>query len=154
MIAGEPARPWLTVGQASAELATTPRTLRYYEELGFIRPARSAGGHRLYGPADLEVLNRVARMQRLGLSLRTISKALQYRTHRDAQTGERRFDAATLATLAADARADALALRRRILELQRELETARSEAEGLEHDAAYLERRLREERAREAGATE
>jgi DNA-binding transcriptional MerR regulator len=128
----------------------SPRTLRYYEELGFLQPARSAGGHRLYGEDDLEVLARIARMQAIGLSLRTISKVLRYRSHRDAKTGERRLDSVTLAALAADARADATALRARMAELQRELESARKEAEGLERDAAYLERRLREQTAAEA----
>jgi MerR family transcriptional regulator, repressor of the yfmOP operon len=138
-----------TVGEASSELGVSPRTLRYYEELGFLVPVRTAGGHRLYSDEDLEILSRVGRMQALGLSLRTISKALHYRSHRDAKTGERRFDAATYATLATDARADARALRLRIVELQRELETARTEAEGLERDAAYFERRLREQQAAE-----
>jgi DNA-binding transcriptional MerR regulator len=139
-----------TVGEASAELGVSPRTLRYYEELGFLQPARTPGGHRLYGDDEIDVLGRIGRMQAIGLSLRTIAKALAYRSHRDAKTGERRFDAATLATLAADAQTDLRALRLRIVELQRELDTARAEAEGLERDAAYLERRLVEQRAREA----
>ena len=139
-----------TVGEASARLGVTPRTLRYYEELGFLHPTRTAGGHRLYTDQDVEILGRVGRMQALGLSLRTISKALHYRSHRDAKTGQRRLDSAALATLAADARSDARALRLRIVELQREMETAQAEAEGLEHDADYLERRLREQRAAES----
>ncbi len=142
-------RLW-TVGEASGQVGVTPRTLRYYEELGFLRPTRTSGGHRLYTDGDIEILGRVGRMQALGLSLRTISKALQYRSHRDALTGERRLESAALATLAADARSDARALRQRIVELQREMETARAEAEGLEHDADYLERRLREQLAAES----
>lgn len=145
----EAPRLW-TMGEASGQLNVSPRTLRYYEELGFLQPARSPGGHRLYTDHEIDVVGRVGRMQALGLSLRTISKALTYRSHRDAATGQRRFDSATLATLAADARSDARALRLRIVELQRELETARAEADGLEHDAEYFDRRLREERAAEA----
>lgn len=138
-----------SVGEAAAEVGMSARTLRYYEELGFIRPQRTPGGHRLYGDAELELLGRIGRMQAVGLSLRTIGKALHYRAQRDA-TGRSHFDAATLSELAVDARADAIALRRRVAELERELQTARQEADGLERDAAYLERRLREERAREA----
>jgi DNA-binding transcriptional MerR regulator len=132
-----------TVGEASAELGVSSRTLRYYEELGFLEPARTVGGHRLYSDDDLEIVGRVGRMQALGLSLRTIAKALKYRAHRDAKTGERRFDSA-------DARTDAQALRARIAELQRDLETAAAEVAGLERDAAYFERRLREQKRLEA----
>jgi DNA-binding transcriptional MerR regulator len=142
----------LTVGEASAELGVSSRTLRYYEELGFLSPARTIGGHRLYSAEDLEIIGRVGRMQALGLSLRTIAKSLKYRAHRDEKTGERRFDSATLATLAADARADAQALRARIAELQKDLETAAAEVAGLERDAAYFERRLREQKRLEADA--
>jgi DNA-binding transcriptional MerR regulator len=125
----------------------SPRTLRYYEELGFVKPARSAGGHRLFSDEDVETLERIARMQAVGLSLKTISRALRYRAHRDERTGQRVFDAQTYETLAAGARADAAALRLRLIELQREAETARREMEGLEHDAAFFERRLRERQA-------
>jgi DNA-binding transcriptional MerR regulator len=145
------ARPRLrTVSEASAEVAMSARTLRYYEELGFLRPQRTAGGHRLFNDDDIEILGRIGRMQALGLTLKTISRALNYRSHRDAKTGKPHFDAETYATLAADARSDADALKLRLIELRREIETAQRELDGLEHDAAYLERRLIEQRAAEA----
>jgi DNA-binding transcriptional MerR regulator len=140
-----------TVGEACEELGVSARTLRYYEELGFLQPSRTSGGHRLYGTADLEIVGRIIRMQALDFSLSTIRKSLRYRSYRD-DTGRRRFDAATLAALSAEARADATSVRERIAALRRELDIALSEAEGLEHDAAFLEGLLMARRAEEDAA--
>jgi DNA-binding transcriptional MerR regulator len=41
------------VGQAAARLGTTPRMLRYAEQLGLVAPARSGGNYRVYGERDL-----------------------------------------------------------------------------------------------------
>jgi len=136
----------LSVAEAAGRLGVSPRTLRYYEELGFLRPVRTAGGHRLYGPGDLETLERIARMQALGFSLATIRKALRYRSVQD-ETGRRTVALDDLRRLAEDARADAAAMRARIAALRRELDEATHEAEKLDHDVAYLDARLAERTA-------
>jgi MerR family transcriptional regulator, copper efflux regulator len=41
------------VGQAAARLGTTPRMLRYAEQLGLLAPARSGGNYRVYAERDL-----------------------------------------------------------------------------------------------------
>ncbi len=41
------------VGRAAARLGTTPRTLRYREALGLVRPLRTRGGYRAYDERDL-----------------------------------------------------------------------------------------------------
>lgn len=46
----------LTVQQAADTTGWSPRMLRYLESLGLITPARSAGGFRLFGPAELQRL--------------------------------------------------------------------------------------------------
>jgi hypothetical protein len=61
----------ITVRDAAARLGVTPRTLKYYEELGIVVPVRSEGGYRLYEQADLDKLARVLRMRSLGFSLRS-----------------------------------------------------------------------------------
>jgi DNA-binding transcriptional MerR regulator len=127
-----------SIGEACAILGVSPRTLRYYEELGFVQPARTAGGHRLYGEAELETVRRIGRMQAVGFSLRTIAKALRYRSYRD-ESGQTRMPLQALRELAAEARSDAVAVRERIADLRRELEVASREAEGLEHDCSYLD---------------
>ena len=62
----------LRIGEVAQLTGTTPRTIRYYEELGLLAPAsdREPGAHRLYDDADVEHLREVLRLRRvLGLSL-------------------------------------------------------------------------------------
>jgi len=63
------------IGELARELGCTTRTIRYYEELGLIRPvARTAGRFRLY---DQDTQQRIALIQRLkavGLPLRSIKQ--------------------------------------------------------------------------------
>ncbi len=56
----------LTIGQAAAAAGVTPRTLRYYEELGLLTPSgRSSGGARRYSDVDLERMARIRQLQDL-----------------------------------------------------------------------------------------
>ena len=58
------------IGEISAATGMTIRTLHYYEEIGLIpTTARTAAGHRLYGPDALERLYRIAFLRQLGLPL-------------------------------------------------------------------------------------
>ena len=54
----EPAPPrLLRIQEVAAETGLTPRSIRYYEEIGLLRPAgRSQGAYRLYDASDLERL--------------------------------------------------------------------------------------------------
>jgi DNA-binding transcriptional MerR regulator len=62
----------LRIGEVAARTGTTPRTIRYYEEIGLL-PApeeRPSGTHRLYDEADVERLQEVLRLKELlGVSL-------------------------------------------------------------------------------------
>ncbi|MDQ6873518.1 MAG: MerR family transcriptional regulator [Actinomycetota bacterium] len=46
----------LTIAEAAQTTGWSPRMLRYVEDAGLIEPLRSAGGYRLYGPAELQRL--------------------------------------------------------------------------------------------------
>jgi DNA-binding transcriptional MerR regulator len=62
----------LRIGEAAARTNTTPRTIRYYEELGLLPGAddRPSGSHRLYDETDVERLQEVLRLKELlGVSL-------------------------------------------------------------------------------------
>ncbi|MDH3735048.1 MAG: MerR family transcriptional regulator [Gemmatimonadota bacterium] len=60
----------LKVGDVAAECGLSVRTLHHYDEIGLLRPgARSAGGHRLYGRAELERLQQILSLRQLGFSL-------------------------------------------------------------------------------------
>jgi MerR family transcriptional regulator, repressor of the yfmOP operon len=61
----------LRIGEVAERTGTTPRTIRYYEELGLLpSSAREPGAHRVYDEGDVERLQEVLRLRRvLGLSL-------------------------------------------------------------------------------------
>ena len=57
---------------------TTPRTIRYYEEIGLLpsEQAREPGAHRTYGDEDLERLQELLRLRELlGVSLEELARA-------------------------------------------------------------------------------
>ena len=46
-----------------------PKTIRYYEEIGLVRPGRSANGYRAFGDAEVSTLAFLARARSLGFSI-------------------------------------------------------------------------------------
>src|SRR3982751_5634190 len=50
---------FLTVGQTARFLGVSPSTLRLWENVGLVSPARSNGRYRLYSPDTLKVLKRI-----------------------------------------------------------------------------------------------
>ena len=60
----------------------TPRAIRYYEELGLLRPSgRTAGGFRLFTEADIALLLRINELQTLlGFSLAEVKQTLHVDT--------------------------------------------------------------------------
>ena len=52
------------------------KTIRYYEEIGLIRPARSANGYRAFAGADLHKLAFLGRARSLGFSIDECRKLL------------------------------------------------------------------------------
>ena len=66
------AAPPLRIGELAKATGTTPRTIRYYEELGLLAGAesRAPGSHRTYTQEDLERLQDLLRLKDLlGVSL-------------------------------------------------------------------------------------
>jgi len=64
--------PELRIGDLAALAGTTPRTIRYYEELGLLPapPERQAGRHRIYTQEHAERLRELLRLKNLlGVSL-------------------------------------------------------------------------------------
>jgi MerR family transcriptional regulator, thiopeptide resistance regulator len=53
------------------------RALRVYERHGFIKPARSGKGWRLYGPSELQRLNIIVTLKTFGMTLAQISSLLK-----------------------------------------------------------------------------
>jgi DNA-binding transcriptional MerR regulator/uncharacterized glyoxalase superfamily protein PhnB len=70
MTRSEPDATMRKIGDIAAATGMTVRTLRYYEEIGLLEPSsRTDAGHRLYGPAAVERLYRIAQLRSLGLPL-------------------------------------------------------------------------------------
>lgn len=76
--AGEPER-LLNIGAAAAQAGVTERALRYYQELGLLKPsAHTKGGMRRYSQADLDRVARIRELQTLlGLNLDEIAFVLR-----------------------------------------------------------------------------
>jgi DNA-binding transcriptional MerR regulator len=57
----------LRIGDVARLVGTTPRTIRYYEEIGLLpeTPARPSGQHRLYSDAEVERLRELIRLKEL-----------------------------------------------------------------------------------------
>jgi MerR family transcriptional regulator, repressor of the yfmOP operon len=91
----------MRIGEAAERTGTTPRTIRYYEELGLLDEpgGREKGKHRSYTDADVERLTDLIRLRELlGVSLdelKTIveaeeARAALRREWHEGATGERR----------------------------------------------------------------
>jgi DNA-binding transcriptional MerR regulator len=72
-------RERLRIGEVAELTGTTPRTIRYYEEIGLLPPAgeRELGKHRAYSQTDVERVQEILRLRNLlGLSLEQLSQLL------------------------------------------------------------------------------
>ena len=75
-----PAKTELRIGDVAKLAGTTPRTIRYYEEIGLL-PApggREPGTHRTYAEADVERLTELLRLKDLlGVSLEELKELVE-----------------------------------------------------------------------------
>jgi len=70
-------RTLLQIGEIAQLLGVTPKTIRHYEKIGLLaRPERTGAGYRQYNAQDLLRLQRIRRLQALGLSLKKIRALL------------------------------------------------------------------------------
>jgi DNA-binding transcriptional MerR regulator len=70
----------LRIGEVAQRAGTTPRTIRYYEELGLLPSAaeRDAGRHRLYAESDVERVEQILRLKDLlGLTLEELRDVIE-----------------------------------------------------------------------------
>lgn len=74
-----PVAPLLRIQEVAADVGLTARTIRYYEELGLLKPAgRSEGSYRLYDADDLERLRFIKGLRDdAGFSLTEIGQLLE-----------------------------------------------------------------------------
>jgi len=65
------------IGDIAKRLGITQRSIRYYEELGLIHPARTGGRFRIYAEAEVERLKTVLLLKDLGMSLDEIGSLIK-----------------------------------------------------------------------------
>jgi MerR family transcriptional regulator, repressor of the yfmOP operon len=146
-VSAAPPQTGLRIGEVARRAGTTPRTIRYYEELGLLpaTPERDAGSHRLYGEEEIERLEQILRLKDLlGLSLDELRDvieaedargALRQEWHRGDASERRRREIITEALGYIDRQLALVGRRREKLdELERELTEKR----------ALLQRRIAE----------
>ena len=69
----------IRIGEVAERVGTTPRTIRYYEEIGLLPSAeRRKGEHRLYDETDVERLQELKRLRDLlNLSLDELKQLVE-----------------------------------------------------------------------------
>jgi DNA-binding transcriptional MerR regulator len=142
---------YLRIGDVARLVGTTPRTIRYYEEIGLLPAAakRHSGQHRVYSPAEVERLRELMRLKNLlGVSLeelKTLLAAEEARAEVRAQLRRADVDEARRRELLSEA----------LGHLDRQLELVRhraSELARLEHELSETRKRVRR-KIRELDAT-
>jgi DNA-binding transcriptional MerR regulator len=135
-------RESLRIGDVARLLGTTPRTIRYYEEIGLIAEpsVRPSGAHRSYSQEEVERLREVMRLKELlGVTLEELKTLLTAEEARaEVRRQLRREDVGR-------------ARRRELLEealthIERQLELVRHRAEELsrlDHELSETRRRVR-----------
>jgi DNA-binding transcriptional MerR regulator len=106
----------LRIGEVAERLSVSERTLRYYEELGLVRPAaHSPGGSRRYSATELARVARIRELQALlGANLDEIGAFLAAEDHLEELRAEWRAGDSDKAALLAEALRTVEALRAQV----------------------------------------
>jgi len=115
----------LRIHEAAAEVGLTPRSVRYYEELGLLTPAaRSEGDYRLYDETDLERLRFIKSLRDdAGFSLAEVARLLEDEEARE--SGHAAYHATT------DSAERARILRDRLARYDHQIEMLRTKIDRL-----------------------
>ena len=65
-----------SISQVAERTGFPPTTLRFYEQSGLVRPARTPAGYRCYDDTHIELLSFIGRAKGFGLSLEEITELL------------------------------------------------------------------------------
>ncbi|HET7657099.1 MAG TPA: MerR family DNA-binding transcriptional regulator [Bacillales bacterium] len=65
-----------TISELAEELDVSTRTIRYYEEMGLIKPGRSSGGTRFYTRKNRARLKLILRGRRFGFTIKEIKEMI------------------------------------------------------------------------------
>ena len=73
----------MNIGDAATQSGLPAKTIRYYEDIGLISPARSGNGYRDFSQADMHKLAFVQRARSLGFSIEECRVLLSLYDDRD-----------------------------------------------------------------------
>jgi DNA-binding transcriptional MerR regulator len=92
----------MRISDAAERAGVSPRTLRFYEELGLIAPSgHTAGGARRYAPEDLARIERIQELKDvLGLGLDEVKEVLDTEARLEELRGAYRLNAEAATTTA------------------------------------------------------
>ena len=90
----------MNIGQAAERAGLPPKTIRYYEEIGLLKPARRANGFRDYSDRDVHELRFIGRSRNLGFTVEECRHLLElYRDKARASAEVREMASAHIAAI-------------------------------------------------------
>ena len=74
----------MNIGEVAERSGIPPKTIRYYEDIGLVRPQRGSNGYRAFREADLHKLAFLGRARALGFSIEDIRELFELSKNPDA----------------------------------------------------------------------
>lgn len=78
----------MNIGSAAEQAGLPAKTIRYYEEIGLLRPERRGNGYRDYSAADVHRLRFLQRSRSLGFSVDECRQLLSLYSDKDRESAE------------------------------------------------------------------
>jgi len=78
----------MNIGTAARQTGLNAKTLRFYEEIGLVRPDRRGNGYRDYDPGDVHTLRFLKRARSLGFSVEECRRLLALYQDRNRTSAE------------------------------------------------------------------
>lgn len=78
----------MNIGEAADRSGLPSKTVRYYEQIGLVRPRRSNNNYRSYGERDVHELRFVAKARSLGFSVEECRHLLSLYRNRNRSSAE------------------------------------------------------------------
>jgi DNA-binding transcriptional MerR regulator len=133
------------IGDVAERLGVSPRTIKYYEEIGLVEPEeRTPGGFRLYGEGDVRRLEGILKMKAMGFSLAAIRELLSARD--EAREAAKTTVLSTAVERLSERREE---VEGRISKLEEDLRGAKGLGEEIAHDIELCQERMEELEAEE-----
>ena len=78
----------MNIGEVAEMSGLPAKTIRYYEEIGLVRPRREPNGYRRFGPREMHKLRFLARARGLGFSIEDCRELIALYDDEDRSAGE------------------------------------------------------------------